>query len=215
MIAYLLHIANRSIKGQQQRFIDAFYRIKDLLLKKYGVEDGYDIQKIPGKKCNSCGGTGHHARYSNMPPYRVYDWVACYHCYGGWYRFPKWICLQRYTFNGYHFHRPLKRHECIHNPFDKDEIGWEVSKRPVISGYIEHEGHRLGKIAIMILFFIYNERNLALEMFKDKLRWKRNKLRWWWWQDKKKWAGWVVVKPEIRIKDYYDDQFQIEQDLPF
>jgi hypothetical protein len=211
MIAYLLHIANRNIKGYSEESIQAFYAIKDAILKKYAQEDGYDIQKIPGKRCNSCHGTGQHPKYGHNG--KVYDWADCYHCMGGWYRFPKWICLQRYKLGSYHFHRPLKRHECVSNPFTKDELGWQVTDRQVIQGYIEHDKHKFGKVAVLLLFLRYNY-PVFKSMLADEIRWKKSKFRWW-LQEKKRWIGWLIVKPEIRIKDYYDENFAHEQDLPF
>lgn len=209
MLAFLLHAANRNIKSENDDIISAFYNIKDILLKNYGTLDGYDIQHIKGKKCNSCGGRGQHPRHSNRPPYKIYDWADCYHCWGGWYRLPKWICLQRIKFGGYNFHKPLKRHECVKNPFTKEDLGWEVTDRPVIEGYIEHNDHWVGEWAIIILLAMYGEAKMARELFDKKIYWRkihwRNKIK-----NLSRWQAWIFWKPTWRTQYETDGE-----DLPF
>jgi hypothetical protein len=215
ILAYLLHSANRNIKGKSEKFISTFYLIKDKILKR-GKWVGYDVQHIKGKKCNSCGGTGLHARYSNTPPYKPYDYDDCYHCFAGWYKMPLWICLRRIQFGKYVFHKPLKREEHIGNPFTQESLGWEVSSNPVIEGYIEHEKHWFGGYAIFIIFLLYN-RPIAKAYFNDEFYWwygyrLRNFVRRF-----RSWNGWTIVRPKVKIRQYYDEDFKdpYYDDLPF
>lgn len=174
LVAYLLHAANRTIKSRSEMYHDAFYRVKDVILSRYGTWDGYDVQHIKGKKCNSCGGRGQHPKYSYTG--KIYDWADCYRCWGGWYRFPKWICLRRIKFGPFTFHKPLKREECVGNPFTKEKLGWEVSERPVIEGYIEHDDHHLGVLAIYLLFMIY-DRDTAKVFINRELYWRKVRVK--------------------------------------
>ena len=203
ILAVLLHIANRSIKDfMLGDYTTEFYSIKDAILKKYTVISGYDVQHIRGKKCFSCGGTGQHPKYSYHTG-KIYDYADCYHCWNGWYKMPKWICLERRKFGKYIFHRPIKREEHLGNPFTKESLGWEVSTNPVIECYIEHEPHRYGMISILILFYIYNPL-IAREIFNKQLYWRKDRLK------RRvhnllKWRTYVFWKPKIYIHD----------DLPF
>lgn len=177
MKAFLLHHANRAIKdfcwGQ---YVGDFYRVKDVILRKYGKAVGYDIQHIEGKKCRSCGGKSYHPKYSNRYPYNVYDYADCWHCCGGWFKYPQWICLERIAFGGYIFHRPLKRELCVKNPFTAEELGWQVSATPVIQGYIEHSSSWIGKYAIALIM---------INTPDFKLICKRILKEWgWYWQTK-------------------------------
>lgn len=162
MLAFILHHANRYSKDKE------FYAIKDRILKKYGVSDGYDIQHIPGKRCWSCGGTGRHYYYSNTYPYKAYDSTDCYHCNWGWYKLPQWICLERKRFGKFTFHRPLKREFYVKNPWTAEGMGFEVSNRPVIESYIEHEYHWFSRWACLILFLFY-DRKFALHFWKHEI----------------------------------------------
>lgn len=208
---FLLHAANRNIKSKAEIFIKAFYEVKDEILKR-GKWIGYDVQHIKGKRCNSCDGKGNHPKYGYNG--KVYDHADCYHCFAGWYKMPIWVCLRRIQFGRYVFHKPLKREEHIGNPFTKDSLGWEVTNNPVIEGYIDHEKHWFGGYAIFILLWFYN-RSLAKSYFKDEFDW------WIGYQVKRKfrllktWNGWIIHKPKIQIRQYYDEQFQHYDDLPF
>ena len=165
MMPWLLHHANRYSKSLE------FYTIKDTLLKS-GIHVGYDIQYIHGKQCRSCGGTGQHAKYSNTYPYKAYDWDTCWHCHGGWYRLPMWICLDRIAYGPYIFHRPKKREYAVDNPWTTDNMGWSVTERAVIRGYIEHQPTSFGLYALLILYWMYNR-----YMFRDLLKSKLQSLR--------------------------------------
>lgn len=211
MIAFLLHHANRYSKSQE------FYAVKDMLLKKYGREDGYDIQHLPGVRCRSCGGRGQHPRYSNTPPYKIYDWADCYHCWGGWYKLPQWICLQRYRFGSYVFHRPLKRERCVRNPWTEDNMGWQVSGRHVVEGYIDHHRSWFGPLALLILFRIYDLDSYRLQRGRIE-REMKNDLRWRWIRFKKlfTWQNVVREKPTF-VKHWLSASgwTPIDPELPF
>jgi hypothetical protein len=213
LLSWLLHHANRHTKSE------SFYAIKDQILSKYGKHIGYDVQHIPGKKCNSCGGKGQHPKYSNRPPYNIYDWADCYRCWGGWYKFPKWICLARIQFGRYVFHKPLKREERVTNPFTTDEIGWTVTDRPVIKGYIEHTKTWFSYPAFLIMFWLYNRPMFAVlwQQYKQDLRyrwhWKKRRIK-----ERFTWQGIVIEKPKRFPTMWYDAKGQgheIDPDLPF
>lgn len=202
ILSYLLHCANRSIKDFMfGDYLNEFYYIKDKMLKRYGRAVGYDIQHIRGKKCNSCGGTGQHPKYS-FTTGKIYDYEDCYRCWNGWYKMPIWVCLERVKFGRYLFHQPLKREEHIGNPFTKNILGWEVSTNPVIEGYIEHQKHRFGFYALVILFLIHKP-TIAKEIIGRKMYWKKVTLR---HQVKNvfDWRTYIFWKP-VRFED----------DLPF
>lgn len=213
ILPFLLHTANRNIKGKSDRFIKPFYELKDEILKR-GQWVGYDIQHINGKRCNSCDGKGNYPKYGYNG--KVYDYADCYHCFAGWYKMPIWICLRRIKFGKYFFHKPLKREEHIGNPFTKDSLGWEVSSNPIIEGYIDHNNHWFGGFAIFILFCLYNKTAAKL-YFKDETDW--------YWRYRLKsflrrlvsWNGWVIEKPKLKIQEYYDEDFKhaYYDDLPF
>ncbi len=93
-LAKLLHLANASPPLLLKR---DFYRVKERLLARYGSPDGVDLQHIPGKICFGCHGSG-------MDMWRE---EYCERCDGsGWWKSPKWICLDRYRFGDYVFHIP-------------------------------------------------------------------------------------------------------------
>lgn len=216
MIAFLLHHANRAAKNYP--YLNEFYAIKDRLLKN-AAHDGYDIQHIRGKRCHSCDGTGVHEKYSMYPPYKVYDTEGCWRCNGtGYYKHPQWICLQRVKFGGYIFHRPLKREYSVRNPWKEDVMGWEVSSRPVIEGYIKHRASWFGVWALLILFFIHDpsafQRMKANEV--DNIRW-RMRCKLYRWKKIFTWEWWVIEKPKpfIMHYEYATGWSPIDPDLPF
>jgi hypothetical protein len=94
VLSHLLHLANASPPAMLKR---DFYRVKDRLLKKYGEPDGCDVQHIKGKVCFRCHGSGTDLWREDY----------CERCDGsGWWRSPKWICLDRWRFGRYVFHIP-------------------------------------------------------------------------------------------------------------
>jgi len=211
MKPFLLHAANRNIKDESDEIRSAFYAIKDKVLSRYGDVIGYDVQHIKGKRCNSCGGSGRHPKYGHNG--KVYDYADCYHCWGGWYKFPIWVALHRIQYGNFVFHKPLKRHECVHNPFSEEVIGWKVTDSPVIEGYIEHKDHWFGDYAMLILFWFYNK-SIFDVLFKQKWYWKKVRIRNW-FKRKTTWYGWVIERPRIHIRQYWDTEFTQDSDLPF
>lgn len=216
ILPFLLHHANRCAKDYA--YTQEYYAVKDLLLKSR-VKDGYDIQHIRGKRCHSCGGTGVHEKYSMYPPYNVYDTDGCWHCNAtGFYKLPQWICLQRVKFGRYLFHQPLKRELCIRNPWTEKNMGWCVTDRPVVEGYIEHQSTPLGMWALLILFFLYDR--------PTYLKFRDNRLHVWRWRTFRTvrgwkkyftWEGLVMEKPLPFRKhfQYADGWREIDPDLPF
>lgn len=198
--AFILHHANRAIKefcwGQ---FTGDFYVVKDAILRKHGKVVGYDVQHIKGKKCRSCGGRGYHPRYSNRYPYNVYDYADCWHCCGGWFKLPQWICLERITYGRHIFHRPLKREYMVKNPFTKEEIGFCVTETPVIEGYIKHSAAWFGKYAIALIMFRTPDFKLICNRILKE--WK------WYWQRR---YSWIITRLSRRPKPQV-----IYEDLPF
>ncbi len=165
ILSHLLHHANRETKA------DEFYKIKDRILTRYGTVIGHDVQFIEGKKCRSCGGTGNHPKYS-WETGKVYDYADCYHCWGGWYKHPAWVLLQRIQFGKFIFHKPIKKELKIKNPFTKD-AGCDVSNE-VIEGYIDHSRSKHGKDALVILFLLYDWKGYWS-------RWKKHIGHSWYW----------------------------------
>jgi hypothetical protein len=202
MKAFILHHANRAIKDfAWGRYAGDFYRVKDAILRKHGRSVGYDVQHIEGKKCHTCRGTGLYPRWDQ---YRIYDPDACWHCLGnGWYKDPQWICLERIAFGRYIFHRPLKREYGITNPFTKEELGWDVSGRPVINGYIEHRSTWVGPYAIALIMIGTPDFKLICKRILKE--WK------WYWQRKcDRFLQLFKSKRQPAVQEYLFDE-----DLPF
>lgn len=138
----LLHYANRASRDER------FYAIKTKILQKYAQADGSDIQYIHGKSCYSCGGTGVYKRYDN---YGQPDHDACWNCYNGWYKRPKWVVLRRYKFGKYIFHQPVSTH------YSQESIPPEMKiAHGIIDGYVEHKYSKWSKTCRMILFWMYD-----------------------------------------------------------
>ena len=84
-LQHQLYLANTAVYPEKSDF---FYPLKAKLLKRYGTEDGYDIQHIV-KCCWSCEGDG------------------CYRCYqSGIYR-EDWHYLQNYKLGDRIYHIPV------------------------------------------------------------------------------------------------------------
>lgn len=113
----------------------------------------------------------------------------------------------RYRFGAYSFHRPLKREECVKNPFVKEDIGWDVSERPVIKGYIEHTETKFSMWALLVLFWLYDRTTCKQYTTEVRQEW-----HWMWRRFKAKlhWSAWLVARPRLRIRRYWDDDFQHE-----
>jgi hypothetical protein len=138
VLSWLLHHANRLGRNEY------FYQIKNKILAKYGIHVCYDVQFIEGKKCNSCRGTGIH-HYYNWEG-EIYDTDFCWHCHNGWYKRPTWNILARVKFGKYEFHQPYQR------VYEKPDNGIQI-----IDGYIDHTKSKYSKLALNILFIIYDK----------------------------------------------------------
>lgn len=158
LLSHLLHHANRETK------MDEFYKIKDKILTKYGKGIGFDVQFIEGKKCQSCGGRGYHERVS-WETGKVYDLADCYHCWGGWYKHPTWVLLERIQFGKFIFHKPVKKELKLKNPFE-NIAGLNISNE-VIQGYIDHTRTKHGKDALVILFLLYDWKGFWARWYKS------------------------------------------------
>lgn len=143
IISFLLHHANKGCKQE------SFYNIKNRLLKDKPVVR-FDIQHIAGKKCHSCGGRGAHPRYGYNG--KIYDWADCYHCWGGWYRLPKWNILRLVKFGKYYFHQPVS------TVYDKPKL--TGGHQHIIEGYIEKESTDKSELCLDILYLFYNRKAL-------------------------------------------------------
>lgn len=144
ILSWLLHHANRldhsnpfDPLGKQR-----FYTIKNQILKKYGTNQGYDVQFIEGKICFSCSGTGIYTHYT----WNGSEKEPCYNCYNGWFKRPTWNILARVKFGKYTFHQP----------YERVYIAPTISN-PIIEGYIDHTKSRFSLIASMVLFLIYEK----------------------------------------------------------
>jgi len=208
ILPFLLHHANRETKDV------SYYAIKDKILKKYGVTVGHDVQHLPGKRCNACGGTGQHAKYSNYPPYKIYDYADCYHCMAGWYRYPQWVCLAKVQFGKYIFHKPLRRRSRINNPFVKEKMGFDVSVSPVIDGYISHRSSWFGPYALGILYFFYNRAKYK-EYSENLLRAKKYRIKWLFDRNIRKIKSFFIKPKPVEKPVYRFDTYGDEIELPF
>jgi len=184
ILAWLLHHANRSSRSIE------FYVVKDRILSQYGKQIGYDIQHIEGKKCFTCNGTGKYDRWDN---YGIYDPDWCWHCCGnGYYKDPQWICLARIQFGNYVFHKPLKREKCIKNPFTDENMGWLVSDRPIIQGYVTHTRSAFSVYALLILFAFYNRKQFRV-VLKSHIDDVIGSIGWKWYLFKKRFRKQPIV----------------------
>lgn len=78
-----------------------FYVLKNEILDKYGIENGYDIQVL-NKHCYGCDGTGVWNYY-----YHGDNDETCLKCNGTGVYSSKHIVLKRYILNKVLFHKPL------------------------------------------------------------------------------------------------------------
>jgi hypothetical protein len=130
-LSWLLQRANAKPPAMAR---EAFFAMKDRLLRRYGQAVGTDLQHI-ALKCWSCDGSG------------TYDHSGqtCFKCEGtGTYR-EFWVMLQRYRLGSRVFHRPLGK--SIIRP----------SARPTIEGHVRHPERfkrwaRPAQLALALLF---------------------------------------------------------------
>src|SRR5688572_25806337 len=215
ILPFLLHHANRAVKDafyiSSDR--DAFYAIKDAILKKHGSHINYDVQHIPGKKCHTCNGSGVYTGYYMMSGEKWHD--TCNRCWRGWFKLPVWICLSRIKFGSYYFHKPLKREQQAENPFTLEELGWKVTERPIIEGYIDHSVSIFGVPSLFVLFYMYDKdtylrlKPLLIRRIRSEVRWKLQRL--------KSRFDWRKLFPAPKIHFHYLDQqgcVMDDDDLP-
>jgi hypothetical protein len=177
IISWLIHHANRLGKNQY------FYNIKNKILSKYANHICYDTQFIEGKKCYSCSGAGIHHYYDCKG--EIYDTAFCWYCHNGWYKRPVWNILEKVQFGKYVFHQPYKR------IYDKPENNIQI-----INGYIEHEPSKYSKIALIILFILY-EKGYAKRWYKETGNGWR--LYWYW---PKNWIPAIIHLIKYKSKAY-------------
>lgn len=193
ILAWLLHRANRQTKSAE------FYKIKNMILRRYATFIGYDIQFIEGKKCFACDGTGNY----------VYDYddfleeeciTVCNRCYKGWYKRPTWNILSRFKFGDYIFHQPFER------AYKAPDIS-----QPFIKGYIEHNPARYGALALQILFLLYRKgyhKTYLIRNYNECL------FRWYRWKKRSTMRITQLIN-HYKIKLNQHPNPQQDDDLPF
>lgn len=148
MIGRILHIANSYPQAVDKT---AFYAAKSRLLLRYGTTDGEDIQKIQGKPCWSCEGTG-----------GLYEPGGCYKCWGdGWYKRPVWVRLARYRIGRFVFHSPVER------LYSKPDAA------TTINGYVRHAeySNTLVRLCCLVVFAMVCDWNHARRALFELYRW--------------------------------------------
>lgn len=154
ILGWLLHHGNRGWKNEY------FYKIKNMLISKYGVPDGADVQSFEGKKCFACYGSGiWQSQYSNYSDF-------CNNCYSGWYKRPCRVELLRFKIGKYTFHQIGEK--------------WYYKKNVVmpgdIEGFMDKVTSKHCDFARTILFLIY-EKDFIKRWWKDAgIGWR---MQWW------------------------------------
>ena len=176
-IARLLWLANCDAKSWADHRRYPFYRLKQQILERHGVEGHVHWQEIK-HKCWSCGGTGNWGHWRDDGG----DW--CYKCNGTGVHRKFYVRLQTYKFGRYEFHVPGERF---------DEIPDDAAI--VITGVIEHtkQGRKAvwAYAALMAMFEPCRLMREAMEGVSSwcrrvtrSLRWRRccecNKIVWPW-----------------------------------
>lgn len=146
ILSWLLHNANT-----KPTFVykNAFYEIKDAMLKKHGQNTGaYDLQHIQ-KECWTCHGTGEY-------PYPSHWGKRCLRCGGTGLYTDFWVKLDIWQFGKYEFHLPKQRmygktlaEICINKDIP------EKSGRKIIDDYISHRTMVWSTDSCLILFLLY------------------------------------------------------------
>lgn len=171
IIGHLMYLANN--EGIKQ----PWYALKDKLLDRYGSNDGYDLQYLPGKQCFSCNGTGIYTQYSTWRENHEY----CYNCNHGWYKLPSYVVLERIRVGKYVFHRPVKRYNA---PKQLHEV--DIPCSVVIEGYISHYRKKYGYLAYNVLFLVFETKKYLVEI-KNR---RTDRYKYWW-------------MPKISIRDFF------------
>ncbi len=203
ILGWLLHHANREYHSE------IFYKIKKIILSKYGVSDGEDVQFIAGKHCFRCGGSGVYSDYYDSGE----QWAdTCRHCCHGWYKLPVHVILEKKKLSRYTFHQPVRR---VYNTKEAQAL-----PPASIEGYVQHSYSKYGKKARTVLFLMYDWDGFWK-------RWKRDIGFGWricWWKP----SNWVnniahlikKGKDAHPVKNFTEKYFQkpVENtinDLPF
>ena len=161
VLSWLLHHANQNGKDEH------FYKIKNMILARYGKHICYEVQFIEGKKCLSCKGTGLYQKYSYE---RSFYKETCWGCYGtGWYKKPCWNILALVSFGKYEFHQPFMR--VYRNPYPTPNLNIKT-----FTGYVERHPTRLTGFAVTVLFLIYEKGYLKRWYKSAGIGWR---LHWW------------------------------------
>jgi len=146
LLGFLIHHGNTDPLDK-----DAFYRIKDKILRRWGTVVGFDVQHLPGMKCNCCR-NGYHWHW--IYDWGAYGWEKCWHCGGtSWYKQERWILLLRYRLGNHDLHRPVS--------FLKGEWSNKPSSLLAgrfIEGFINHSNspHHLNRECALWLFLFYD-----------------------------------------------------------
>lgn len=147
ILAGVLHCANSRRPYIRER---EFYALKELLLKRFGAPDGFDVQYIR-LECWDCDGTGklYMDGINFGEPARIYI-GPCRRCTNGAYR-EFWVRLERHTLGKYLFHIPKERYS--HDP-------GLTTQRPVIEGHVKHHNYpsHLPFEAALWLFLVFEPR---------------------------------------------------------
>lgn len=143
----VLHCANSRPPHIRER---EFYALKELLLKRFGTGNGFDVQHII-KDCWNCDGTGKlYMETMHLGQLTSIYVGKCNRCTNGIYR-QFWVRLERYRLGRHFFHTPKERYY--------SDPGLTM-QRPIIEGYIKHHdypGH-LPLEAALWLFLIFEPR---------------------------------------------------------
>ncbi len=139
LLAWLLVRANAQPPSGRR---EAFYRMKDALLRRYGHLVGTEWQHIR-KVCYACGGDG-----------EADDGGRCWKCSGTGDYVRKWVLLERWQLGPSVFHRP--RYETSIPPRD-----------PVaIVGYIHHPGYGADSTEALLWLALLFDRPLLRELYR-------------------------------------------------
>lgn len=114
----LLNICNAS--APNSIFKDGMYSLKSEIIRKYGKDDGFDLQII-NKECWSCDGTGTFKSSWKMPE-------TCWSCMGSGLYATHRIMLKRFVLNGQVFHEPRP-----------EQSESDRTPKNIIKGYIRHK----------------------------------------------------------------------------
>ncbi len=179
LIGYLMFLAN----GEGLR--EQWYPLKQKLCDRYGVNNGYDIQYIEGKRCFSCEGTGVYAKFTH---YTGIKRELCYRCDNGWYKKPCYVLLERIKVGNYAFHKPIKSYSSI-----KNVVLMDIPLTVTINGYISHNKKKYGWLAFSVLYILYDFKGYRKYVKTLGLGWKVS-----WWLPK----NWLYNIMHIRNKGF-------------